>query len=131
MVQAGYAAPPAPAPRTSAKQRQLWRQARQFRERADHVLSEHKVTFIEWLLLETLEELIDERNDAVSQVDVARRSGLSERVVSYWMAVMSQVGAIDRGPTADGRAWRVLLTTGGQAVLRECNHVLEEAGLSG
>jgi DNA-binding MarR family transcriptional regulator len=95
------------------------------------VLSDQKVTFIEWLLLETLAELIDERNDAVSQAEVARRAGFSERVVSYWMIMMSELGAVDRGPDTDGRAWRVILTEAGSRTLQGCNQLLEEAALSG
>lgn len=88
-------------------------------------------TFVEWLLLETLQELIDERGDAVSQADIARRSGLSERVVSYWMLLMSDLGLVDRGPDSDGRAWRVLITDLGRLMVQVCNERLEAAGLTG
>ena len=74
---------------------------------------------------------IDERGEAVSQADVARRSGLSERVVSYWMLLLSDLGAVDREPEADGRAWGVILTGLGQRTLQACNDRLEEAGLTG
>jgi hypothetical protein len=86
---------------------------------------------MEWLLLETLHELIDERGDAVSQADLARRTGISERVVSYWMLQMTEYAAVDRAPTPDGRAWRVLLTRGGEQSRDQCNRRLEAAGLTG
>jgi DNA-binding MarR family transcriptional regulator len=120
-----------PAARASASVRQQWREARVFQEKAQRLFKEPTTTFVEWLLLETLQELIDERGDAVSQAEVARRSGLSERVVSYWMLLMSDLGFVDRGPDADGRAWRVLITDLGERTVRACNERLEAAGLTG
>jgi DNA-binding MarR family transcriptional regulator len=122
---------PAPALRPSARARQQWREARVFQRKAQRLFKEPKATFVEWLLLETLQELIEERGDAVSQADVARRSGLSERVVSRWMRLMGDLGFVDRGPDADGRAWRVLLTELGDRMVRACNERLEAGGLTG
>lgn len=111
--------------------RQLWREARQFQEQAQAQLAASTVPFVEWLLLETLHELMSEERGAVSQVQVAKRSRLSERVVSYWMVTMIEFGVVDRAPDRDGRAWRVLLTDLGERTLRACNERLEEAGLTG
>ena len=82
-------------------------------------------------MLETVQELLDEQGEAVTQAEVARRSGLSERVVSYWMLLLSDLGVVDREPDADGRAWGVILTDLGQRTLQACNDRLEEAGLTG
>jgi DNA-binding MarR family transcriptional regulator len=120
---------PAPIPRKSASARQQWSAARVFQQKAQRLLA--TVPFVEWLLLETLQELMDEANDAVTQVELARRCGLSERVVSYWFTMMNEFGLIDRGPDADGRAWRVILTDLGERTLQLCNERLEEAGLTG
>jgi DNA-binding MarR family transcriptional regulator len=124
----GHRAPP---PRPSAHVRQQWREARIFQRSAQRSFKESTTTFVEWLLLETLQELIDERGGAVSQAEVARRSGLSERVVSHWMLLMSDMGCVDRGPDTDGRAWRVLLTELGKRTIQVCNERLEAAGLTG
>jgi DNA-binding MarR family transcriptional regulator len=102
-----------------------------FQARAQRLFKELTTTFVEWLLLETLQELIDERGDAVSQADVARRSGLSERVVSHWLLLLSDLGFVDRGPDPDGRAWRVLITDLGERTVQACNERLEAAGLTG
>jgi DNA-binding MarR family transcriptional regulator len=119
------------ATRPSAEARRQWREAREFQNRAQRLFKAPPIAFIEWLLLETLQELLDERSDAVSQADVARRSGLSERVVSYWMLLLSDLGVVDREPDADGRSWGVVLTALGQRTLQACNERLEEAGLTG
>lgn len=119
------------AQRPSAGARQRWREARLFQKKAQRLFKEPTTTFVEWLLLETLQELNDERGDAVSQAEVARRSGLSERVVSYWMLLLSDLGFVDRGPDSDGRAWRVLITDMGERTVQACNARLEAAGLTG
>lgn len=119
-----------PMPRASARARQQWREARSFQDKAQRLFKEPTTAFFEWLLLETLQELIDERGDAVSQAELARRSGLSQRVVSYWIPLMSEMGFVDRAPDADGRAWRLLLTDLGERTVRACNERLEAAGLT-
>ncbi|MES1184216.1 MAG: MarR family transcriptional regulator [Myxococcales bacterium] len=102
-----------------------------FQQKAQRLFKEPTTAFVEWLLLETLQELIEERGDAVSQAEVARRSGLSERVVSRWISLMSDLGFVDRGPDADRRAWRLILTDLGERTVRVCNERLEAAGLTG
>lgn len=116
-------------PSRSQAQRQQFRDARRFQERVQEELA-GLGTFTEWLVLEMTHELIEEADDAVSQADVARRTGLSERVISFWMLRMSLSGLVDRAPTADGRAWRVLLTSSGQQRRKECNLRLEAAKLT-
>jgi len=122
---------PVPATRPSAEARRQWREAREFQSSAQRLFKHPTIAFVEWLLLETLQELLDERGDAVSQAELARRSGLSERVVSYWMLLLSDLGIVDREPDADGRAWGVILTDLGQRTVQACNERLEEAGLTG
>jgi len=119
-----------PVSKTQVHRRQ-WRESIEFKHRVHAALLPEGVSFVEWLILETVQEAIHETRDAVSQVEIAHRAGLSERVVSYWMLQMSEYGAIDRAPTADGRAWRVLLTRGGRRSRNRCNLRLEAAGLTG
>jgi hypothetical protein len=85
---------------------------------------------MEWLVLETVRELCDETGGAVSQNLVADRAGLTRQVASYWMIVMSETDLVDRGPSATGNAWRVILTDLGERTLQACNERLEEAGLT-
>jgi hypothetical protein len=117
-------------PRASAAARARWRAARLFQQQAQLVLATEQVPFVEWLLLETLKELLDERREYVSQAAVADRAGLARGVASYWMAMMDEFGLVDRGrdalPTYD-----LVLTGTGEATLRRCNERLEAAGLTG
>ena len=102
-----------------------------FQLAAHRALAELHVPFIEWLLLETLQELIDEKQDAVSQIEVATRAGLTRMVASYRMILMQEQGLVDGGPDSDGRAYRIYLSGLGQRTLRACNERLEAAGLTG
>ena len=123
-----------PAPedrRASAAARMRWRDARLFQIHVQQLLASEQVTFMQWLLLETIQELRDETRAAASQIAIAERAGLTRMVVSYWMIVMDEDALVDRGPDADGRAYRVLLTSLGERTLQRCNELLEAAGLTG
>jgi DNA-binding MarR family transcriptional regulator len=117
--------------RPSAAARKRWRDARLFQRDVGVSLARERVSFMEWLLLETLHELRDETRDAVSQSAIARRAGLPRKIVSYWMIIMSEQGLVDRGPSSEGGAWRIILSDLGETTLRRCNERLEQAGLSG
>jgi len=123
--------PPWETQRRSAAARKRWRNARLFQRDVQVSLARERVHFMEWLLLETLQELCDEAQDAVSQSAIAARAGLSRKVASYWMTIMSEHGLVDRGPSSEGCAWRIILTSRGEQTLRRCNERLEQAGLSG
>ena len=117
--------------RQSAAARKRWRDARVFQADVQTVLAGLSIQFMEWLLLETLQELIDETGDAVSQSTIAERAGLTRKVASYWLIMMSETALVDRGPCCEGTAWRVILTEMGERTLLACNERLERAGLTG
>ena len=102
-----------------------------FQADAQMVLTRTGIQFTEWLLLETIQELLDETGDAVSQSAIAQHAGLTRKVASYWLILMRENALIDRGPASEGTAWRVILTDLGERTLRACNERLEEAGLTG
>lgn len=115
----------------SASARRQWRAAREFQVRTQEILANARVSFVQWLVLESLRELILEHRDAVSQARVAERTGLSRMVTSYWMILLDEEGLIDRGPDQEGRAYRVLLSKLGEETLRQCNERLSLSGIFG
>jgi hypothetical protein len=123
--------PAAERSRPTAKARKRWRDARAFQADVQLQLAREHVPFAMWLLLETLQELLDETGDAVSQNALAERSGLTRQVTSYWMIIMDEAALIDRGPHPNIAAWRVILTDLGERTLLRCNERLEAAGLTG
>jgi DNA-binding MarR family transcriptional regulator len=86
---------------------------------------------MEWLLLETIEELRAETEDQVTQNAIAKRTGMSPSVISYWVTTMGEYGAVERSEHDDSRACSVALTDGGRLQLELCNERLEAAGLTG
>ena len=86
---------------------------------------------MEWLMLETIQELGAESCDQVTQSAIAARTGVSPQVISYWVTTMSEYGAVARVEHDDPRAWGIVLTDGGMAQLEQCNERLEAARLTG
>ena len=115
--------------RASASLRSTYRQARTLEAAAQRALGPRRL-FVEWLLLETVDELNKEHAENVSQNLIAARSGLSRRVVSHWMRLMDELGFVNRGEHMDGRCWGVLLTSMGEDALKSCNECLEAAGVT-
>jgi RIO-like serine/threonine protein kinase len=113
----------------SAWLRQKYRQARELQAAAQRALGPRR-SFVEWLLLETIAELTKEHGEAVTQNLVATHSGLSRKVVSYWVCMMDDLGFVNRGELMDGRCWGVLLTQMGKDALAGCNERLEAAGVT-
>ncbi len=116
--------------RVGAVARERWRVARRFQMDVQRALSQQGVTFMEWLLLQTIEEMYEETPERVSQSALAHRTGLSRAVVSYWMREMEEYGMVDRGEHYDPRAWSVILSGMGRLTLQRCNERLEAAGLN-
>jgi DNA-binding MarR family transcriptional regulator len=102
-----------------------------FEEQVQRTLGREQVCFIEWLLLETLSELLDEDSGWVTQRMIAQRAGLSERVLSHWMSQLSAFDLVDRAPEQDSRSYAVLLTELGRRTIDACNERLEAARLTG
>ncbi len=88
------------------------------------------MSFVEWLLLEALAELVKETGDAVSQQAVAARAGVSKVVASYWMSDMEQDCLLDRGLGEDTRSYLLLLSEEGIEALQRCREALSQAGLT-
>lgn len=113
----------------SAKVRRTYREARELQAAVQRVLGRRRL-FVEWLLLETIDELTQEHGENVTQNLVATRTGLSRKVVSHWMQLLDDLGFVDRGEHMDGRCWGVLLSEMGEDALAECNERLAAAGVT-
>lgn len=115
--------------KASAALRQRYRQARELQAAAQRALGPSR-PFVEWLLLETIDELTKEHGAEVTQSQLATRTGLSRKVVSHWMCLLADLGFVNRGEHMDGRCWGVLLSKMGKDALAYCNERLEAAGVT-
>jgi DNA-binding MarR family transcriptional regulator len=71
-----------------------------WRRRVNRALSPLGLTFTQWLLLQTMRELIDETRDAVSLMDITKRSGVDKTTVSQVMMRLFKHNLISIGPAA-------------------------------
>jgi DNA-binding MarR family transcriptional regulator len=90
-----------------------------WRRRVEATLRDAGLTFTQWLVLDAVERAVTAQRDAVNQSDVARTTELDRMTVSQVMRTLSELGMVDRGPSASGPAYRIFLTRKGTHALRE------------
>lgn len=100
----------------SAKDHYLaaWR----WRRSVEQVLRPLSVTFTQWLCLSAAFELTEERGDAVSQIEIARRAELDPATASQVIGTLSRRDLVDRGPDMVWPAYRIIVTERGERVLQ-------------
>lgn len=76
------------------------------------------LTFTQWLILDATARAIESERDAVNQSDVARACELDRMTVSQVMKTLAERGLVDRGPSAEGPAYRIFLTQRAEQTLR-------------
>jgi DNA-binding MarR family transcriptional regulator len=94
-----------------------WRAAQRWRRRAGAELASLGLTLTQWLVLESAEALVRQSGDAVSQKDVSMRVELDQMTVSQVMQVLDAKGLVDRGPSSEGPAYRIYVTSRGKALV--------------
>ncbi|RYZ08212.1 MAG: hypothetical protein EOO73_09115 [Myxococcales bacterium] len=104
--------------------RERWREAKRFQRRVQSALVGLRVSFSEWLVLSTIDELGLEHGENVSQNLVAERTGLTRVTAGHWARVLERKGLVDRGEHYNLRAWGVVLTQEGASTLERCNERL-------
>jgi len=105
-----------------------WRVAQRWRRQADATLASVGLTLTQWLVLESTRTLIRETDDAVSQKDVSVRVELDQMTVSQVMRVLDAKGLVDRGPSSEGSAYRIILTPRGKELAARGWERLEALG---
>jgi DNA-binding MarR family transcriptional regulator len=94
-----------------------WRVAQRWRRRAGAELASLGLTLTQWLVLESAEALVRQSGDAVSQKDISVRVELDQMTVSQVMQVLGGKGLVDRGPSSEGPAYRIYVTSRGKALV--------------
>ena len=98
-----------------------------FRRAVEAGLRSLGLTFTQWLVLDATERAIVLNNDAVNQSHVARLSELDRMTVSQVMKTLTEKGLVDRGPSAEGPAYRIILTARGRRLQAEGRAVAAHA----
>ncbi len=102
-----------------------WRRAMRWRRAVQTVLREAGLTFTQWLVLEALDTLIRERQDAVSHTDVALHLELDRATVGAVMMLLERKSLVSHGDAYMSKAWRVILTGESEALLAAQRERLE------
>jgi DNA-binding MarR family transcriptional regulator len=99
----------------------------ELRERADRlertaeaVFAPFGLNLLEFLILRATDTLCRTLGDAVSQKQIAAEVGIGKMRTSRAMRALARRRLVDRGPSAMGLAYRVVVTTRGRNALRAC-----------
>ena len=107
-----------------------WLAAMRWRKQIQAVCAREGLAFPQWLLLDSIRQLIAETEDAVIQAQIAARLELDEPRVSEITRKLEEKGLVDRGEDITGKAWRVILTKKAARLLRELEASVELASSS-
>lgn len=120
-----------PGPRVGALelQKAQWLLAARWRRGVATVCARVGLTFAEWLVVDALRELYQERGDAVSQNALAARAGLRRGHISDLMPGLENKQLVSRGPSAFGPALRLFPTDEAEQLLLSIYPRLEALSL--
>jgi MarR family transcriptional regulator, organic hydroperoxide resistance regulator len=106
----------------------LWRKAMRWQRGINATLRPLRLTHTQFLVLASLDRARREVGDAVTQRAIATEAGLDEATTSSVLQALERRGMVDRGPThGDARAWRVIVASPGQRVLRQAAPLVDAA----
>jgi DNA-binding MarR family transcriptional regulator len=104
-----------------------WLAAMRWQKQVDAALAFSGLTFLHWLVLDATDFLFERTGDAVSQSQVSACLELDRMRVSDLRIALAQMGLVDRGPSASGRAWRIIVMECGRCLLRELEQKIRAA----
>jgi DNA-binding MarR family transcriptional regulator len=105
----------------------LWREAMRWQRNLDSSLGPHRLTHTQYLVLVAADGATEEAKDAVTQRAVAERAGLDEVTTSRVVRLLADRGLLDRGPSTDRRAYRIVVTQKGRQLVRRAAPDVEVA----
>jgi DNA-binding MarR family transcriptional regulator len=96
---------------------ELWRAAGRWRREVEADLASLELTLPQWVILSGLRDVTAETGDAASQSAIAERSRIDKMTVSTVMRALEARGFVDRAPAAQGRVFRIWITSSGLKAL--------------
>ena len=98
-----------------------------WRRSVEAALRDLELTFTQWFVLEGVARAEAAAHDAVSQSDVARATELDRMTVSQVMKTLVERSLVDRGPSASGPTYRLIVTRLGKQLLRQADEAIHAA----
>jgi len=102
-----------------------WLASMRWRRQIQSACAPSGLTFTQWLLLDSVRQLVAETEDAVIQAEIAARLELDSATISEVTQRLESKGLLSRGVDMTVKAWRVFLTEEGQQLLRELDARVE------
>jgi DNA-binding MarR family transcriptional regulator len=106
----------------------VWLHGVRFHRAAQRSLQKHGISFSQWRVLLATDRLQREYDDAMSQIEVARRLEMDEGTVSVAMRKLLRAGLVDVAPAFWSTLNRVLITTRGRELLDSTRQFILLAG---
>jgi DNA-binding MarR family transcriptional regulator len=104
----------------------VWRCARQFQRRAKQITRSSGISFARWQVLDVTERLTRQKDDPVSELEVARGALVAKSTVSELMGAMMLQGLVDIGPDCWGASYRIWVTAKGERLVAKLRRELLE-----
>lgn len=104
-----------------------WLRAARFRRLAQVGLREQDLTFAQWRVLSAIDRLVREKEDAVSQLELATRTEMDANTTSAVVGKLMKKGLVSFDLDAWGSAYRLLLSDAGEAALGKGRQVVLRA----
>ncbi|HET7542714.1 MAG TPA: MarR family transcriptional regulator [Polyangiaceae bacterium] len=104
-----------------------WRRAMRWRRQIQSVCGASGLTFTQWLILDSVRDLISETGDAVIQEEIAARLELDPATICEVMQRLEAKALVSRGADITCKAWRVFLTGRAEQLLRDIDARIEAA----
>ena len=98
-----------------------------WRREAEKGLAGLELTLAQWIVLDATRSLVESTKDAVTQADVAQHTEMDRMTISQVMRNLERAGLVDRGPSLDARAWRIILTGRGERTVKQGAAQIEAA----
>jgi DNA-binding MarR family transcriptional regulator len=95
----------------------VWRCSRQFQRRAKQAARALGISFARFQVLDVAERLTRQKDDPVSEQEVARGAQLAKSTVSELMRALMLPGLVDIGPDAWGVSCRIWVTDKGERLV--------------
>jgi DNA-binding MarR family transcriptional regulator len=101
-----------------------------WRRSVEATLRDTGLTFTQWLALTSARELIRERDDAVSQKEIAASVELDCATISQVVHTLIDKDMLSFDLDMGGKAWRIFLSDRSERLLRELRPRVEAVSLS-
>lgn len=105
----------------------IWAKAARFRRLAQAGLRERGLTFAQWRLLEAIDRLVREKQDAVSQLELVKRTEMDANTTSAVLARLFEKGLVSFDLDAWGVTYRLLICAKGEAMLGAAREAVLQA----